>query len=280
MSEIRLLLLVQKVSEQFHLDGGITPFIDVFPAIELPDGQQITRLCPPISALEQIHIAPKDKISINIAEDGICTIDILEPSDQPRIPMKTDTCPICGAQLLPSRRPEREIGRCIHRACPAQMPHYILVMLSSLGLSFDRNMRHVLEQILSRGILITPVALWSLNIVDLVNPNVSLLDVQMFIQYIHSVRGHCSAKQALTALNIPEWNEPFLRIVNFYWQQNDLSILDLQQLADPTCAYRKEISKMLKEVKVKFDYWGVLDEFLSIGTNRIFFNQLIQVLYM
>lgn len=282
MSDIVLPLLVQKVSEQYHLDGGISPFIDVFPAVELPDGRQVTRLYLPIEAIEDLTLAPKDKINIVITEDGETSIEVKEESDHPRIPLITNTCPICGAQLLPPRS-KQDIGRCIHRACPAQMPHYILLMLSALGLSFDQNMRHILEQIVSRGILTTPVAIWSLSIEDLVNPNASLLDVQMFIQYLHSVRGHCSVQQAMMALNITDWSAQFVRAISLYSQAKNLNLLHLKDLVDPKCPYRKGISSVFKDLTSKTkdntDYWKIFDTFLSIGTNKQMYQQLMLVLF-
>lgn len=269
MDTLTVNVLVHKISYIFRLDGSIIPYINIFPSIVLPNGRIIQKFpFPKVTGKSDVDIAPKDKLEITLFDDLSQTIQfkIVERSESPRRSLVMPKCPICDAPLFES---ETGIGRCINRSCMGQISQTILLFASALGLVFQHPIKKIFEFLLARGALTSPASIFYLTDNDLCFPNTTILESQIFQQYVHSVRGSATVDQLLRGLRIPGWDEKTIEQICTLFMKNKWGILRLIEfLEEDTMKKHKEID------------WEPWKQFISLETNKRIIVELCQILHI
>ena len=216
---------INQVSFKFELDGSIIPILSICPGITTSDGKCLNRLSLINTITHPISFAQGDIINVSLTranETGV--VDLLQTSPYPRINISSQYCPICHTPLIPS---DIGIGKCINRDCPAQLTISTILFLSALGVALHYPIKKVLDSILSRGIITRISQIFSLTANEIINPSLTIIEVQTFLFYLHSIRDKIRVSNLLNGIRIPGINNSFITsleaaMLNLHLQPSDL----------------------------------------------------------
>lgn len=213
-SNVILQAQIYKVFYVYHLNGSIEPYIELFPELVLDNGKRFRRIkATRLSNYASLSLAPGDKITVTVPENGEVTLEIVTPSENPRQPLQPRVCPICGAPLLAD---PSGVGRCVNRSCGAQMTPTIFNFLRSIGIEPHTPLFKVMSHALTAGHVRSISDIFSiakdhlnqyttLNVIPL-----CVRDVNEFAEYIRAVENLTKSSvhidQFLNGMRIPGWN--------------------------------------------------------------------------
>ena len=246
----------------FHRDGTITPCVRPDEPIEFPDQTIVSRLpLDPHRIAGVYDVAKHDRVTLTLSPKGnSLTID--ERLDEVPETVPHNTCPICGAQLLPS---QYGIGRCVNIECAAQMSQTILTFLSVIGTVFDDVSTWIVERILNRGVLSSPLDLYNLSIPDLIFTEVPIFYIQVFLSTLHSKRGNVNIATLLKSLpRVIPLSEAQIKTLGTKLPQN---------LSDAWMAiFAPEVRKNIPA------NWEAFDQHMQIGRNAAVMDMLVKTM--
>ena len=252
-------LYVQASGLTYHFTsrGEIIPYLGIYPDIELSEHRHISKF-PLLHCSENMTVADGDKIGIYLpeSEGESCHLVLESMSENPRVAITPDYCPICGAPLMKS---DIGIGRCVNKACRAQIYKNTYALLRVLNIT-DPVVHRIINMLIALGMMDTPASMFDLSLENLTSLSIEVTDAQVFLQQVHSVRGHVSVYDFLRSfdLNIPDEK---LRLVNQYFVEHHLTLKNIDLLADNT---------LLND--------PVWSEILAVNGNRYYLAKLATIL--
>lgn len=264
MNTLVIDVLVHKISYMFHMDGAIEPIVNIWPPIKLGKST-VDKFFLPLIPNSETSVASGDKLRISVPKspEVPITFTVTEPSVvSPRRDLSAPVCPVCGSHLVPGDG----IGRCINRTCMAQMTTTMLIFLSALGLTLNDSSKRIMDYLFVRGVLASPSYLFRLPAYELANPQSNELEIQMFLQYIHSIRGRTTVDQLLRGLRIGDTE--FINSMRSLFIENHWNILNLLSFMD----------EKVMDRYTGID-WTAWKEFLSVLDNRQLLSELCFILY-
>lgn len=266
MNNLILTAKVDDVRFGFAGDGAVHTFIDLYPAIILPDGVKITRMASEcISNADALSLGRGDVIRFILDENCDCDVNIVSISDSEKQKLKPDVCPCCGSKLM-------QVGDnlcCVNRGCSGQQTVNILTFTAGLGMSFGIETHAVLNVLLTRGTLMDPTFLFSLSTSELqLLPGITGMEAQIFQQYIHSIRGKVTLIELLKALRIPNWDD------EQYLALNQHALANGYNLSNVAVLLTSEEQKKITNVD-----WKSFNEFLKISNNKRILLELASILF-
>lgn len=250
---------IKDFNYRFDINGNIEPFIEITPSIKVDDETHLSKFIllnvHPAATVAKgdriLYIPPRDKT-------GTCDIKVIERSDEPRLPVNPVVCPVCGAPLYPGTIGDGRYIRCINRACKAQIVTNVHILLAALGVVPQSSMLRVLAVLASRGLLDTPGSIFRMTLADISSPYTTELECQMFLQYLHSVRGHVSISQMLRGLRIPGIDASNAAQIDAICQAHGIGFSNIYDLCHP---------ELLEKIYPEINWRGWL-EFLSLPINK------------
>lgn len=247
---------VKDFNYRFDINGNVEPFIEIVPGISVDAETQLSKFIL-VNSHPNATVAKGDTILYLPPRDqsGTCDIKVIEQSDEYRLPVNPVVCPVCGAPLYPGTT---GAGRCINRACKAQIGTTVHILLAALGVVPQPSMLRVLSVLASRGLLDTPGSIFRMTLDDITSLYTTELENQMFLQYVHSVRGHVTISQMLRGLRIPGIDASNAALLDRFCQDNGIGFLNIESLCQPA---------VLQELCPTIDWTGWA-EFLSLPVNR------------
>ena len=250
---------VKDFNYRFDINGSIEPFIEITPSIKVNDESHLSKFVL-LNAHPDATVAKGDRILYIPPRDMMetCDIKVIERSDEPRLLVNPVVCPVCGAPLYPGTKGDGRCIRCINRACKAQIGTTVHILLAALGVVPQPSMLRVLAVLTSRGLLDTPGSIFRMTLDDISSQYTTELECQMFLQYIHSVRGHVSISQMLRGLRIPGIDATNAAQVDALCKEHGIGFGNICDLCHP---------EILQELCPSIDWTGWA-EFLSLPINR------------
>ena len=266
MTNLILTAKVDDIRYGFVADGAIHTFIDLYPAITLPDGVRISRLASEcIANADTLSLGRGDVVRFVLDESTTCNVEIERTADSKKQRLLPDVCPCCGSKLM-------TIGKnkcCINRGCPGQQTVNILTFTAGLGMSFGLETHPVLDILLTRGVLLDPTFLFGLATSELqLLPGITATEAQIFQQYIHSVRGKVTLVDLLRSLHIPNWDDNQYITINQYAVANGYNLRDVAKLLD--AGEQKKIADV---------DWKSFNAFVGIANNKRILLELADILF-
>lgn len=259
---------VDNVSYVFSPDSSLDVYIDIHPGIKLNNSSILKRV--PIHCLDtasDFALAKGDAISFSVGEQNRPLLKIEDMSDNDRVDMRLTHCPICGQPLFYDAITGTH--KCINRTCNGQLPHLILMFLSSLGISLQGGHYHIFNTLLSRDKVRSIVDLFMLKWEDIYCDVIAPMDAQVFVQYIHSIRGNVTVDQFLRSLNIPNMSCTTIEQIKQLFDRNQLTLLDLTSFFDPA------VTSQYPDID-----WRAWFDFIQLDVNKMLIHQLGTILYV
>lgn len=258
---------VEKITYLYSLDRSIVPFVTIEPVMEIPDTENCIKKIPMtpsfIDESSDFDLSIDDIISIEITEDKPI-VKKLEASEHPHKTIQLATCPVCGKPTIM----ENGITYCANLSCYAQRHVSILLFASALGLSFADSNRKVFSSLLSRGLVVNPVDLFSLTVEDICSSEISPFEAQVFQQYVHSIRGHITVDQILKGLRVPNLSDSTIKAITDAMAEENLGVKDLTILLSP------EFVDKHKDID-----WYPWAQFITTHHNAAIIESLGKILY-
>ena len=254
---------VTKLAFRFDLDGSITPFIDIHPAIPFENDQLLPRLAIDHPLTEISSLAVGDILEVGIKPEKV-SITIVDTGPHKRIDFSKNICPVCHSTLLPGIT---GIGRCLNRDCAAQMSYSSILFLSSLGFALHYPIKKVLDSLLVRGVLDRLGRIFRLTEDEIVCTYISTLEAQTFLHYIHSARSKIRLTQLLQALRIPDLSEEWCVGLEYYLQSKHKNfITELPKYLD---------QKDQNKTSLPIEGWNAWNTFFSIPNNQRLLKEML-----
>lgn len=222
---------VEGISYTFLPDSTLDIYIDIYPNIQLNSSSTLRSI--PIDCLDcnsDFILAKGDSIELSVSERNKPLLKISNGVIGERSDVRLTHCPMCGQLLLIDQYNNR---KCINRCCNGQLPQTILMFLSSLGITLQGSNYQIFSSLLARDRLHSIVDLFALRWEQLVTDNITSMNAQVFIQYIHSMRGNVSIDRFLRGLNIPGMTCTTIEQIRELFIANNFSLLDLPTFFDP-----------------------------------------------
>lgn len=220
----------ERLSYIFHSDGSIETFINVDTPI-IVDGNQYTKF-PVDKSPKDFTIAEGDELLFKLSQDEGKVIDvtIAKSSDKARTLVHPNTCPICGTPLSKSRF---GIGRCLNRSCKAQLTQNILYFLNACDMDLRYPVNRILTNLFTRGGLQDLTGIFKVGLNDLQNTEINNLEARIFLQKLHSIRGHVSVAMFLRGLRIDRWSLEDVFALDAAFKAKHMTLEHIPQLFDP-----------------------------------------------
>lgn len=267
MRKLEFIAHIKDFSYIFSLDGTVIPLINFKEHIELGNKLFLSKIAASKIDRDKSdkNLSPNDLVEVSIPVNLSCgiTIKVKKPSGDIAIPLTPKVCPICGKPLIE----DKPFGRCVNKSCRAQMVTNIILFTSAVGLQFSCPAKKTFEALLSRGSLTTPVNLFKLTNEDFNTPDFSMLEIQAYQNYVHSIRGNTSLDKILLGLNIKDWNKDICSKIKVYFDQHHYSLTDLDILFDP--------NEQKKIPDVPWKHWN---EVISLNCNKNMFTELMEIM--
>ena len=259
---------VAKITYAYHADGAVEPYINFYPGIALDEYTYVTKLpLHSFSSDSDFDIAAGDVLSLSASKDDKILAKITTKSANRRINLKLDKCPVCGSKLI-QFTPDGP-GCCLNRSCGAQLYSNLLAFLATMGISLTGINGHIISSLVCRGKLTSIVDIFMLNYSDICDGCITESEARIFIQYIHSIRGHVTIDQLLKSLVIPGLKLEDIESIRNLFIINKFTLLDVQYLFD------KSITSQYKGID-----WTAWERFISIDANRELIVRLCAILYI
>ena len=145
----------------------------------------------------------------------------------------------------------------------------MITFLAALGISLTGVNSHIVSSLVCRGKLASLADVFLLNYTDIVDGCITVQEARIFIQYLHSIRGHISIDQLLTSLSIPELDRDTVEAIRDLFIINKFTLLDVNKLFDE---------------KFRLEYkgidWIAWERFISLEDNRNLILRLSTILYI
>ena len=261
---------IAKITYIYHADGAIEPYLNLYPGISLDEYTHVAKLSVlALSEDSDFDIAAGDTVTFSVSRDNelLATVVNKSKSDNKRINLKLDTCPVCGSKLV--HFTDGDLGCCINRSCNAQLYNNLITFLAALGISLTGVNSHIVSSLVCRGKLASLADVFLLNYTDIVDGCITVQEARIFIQYLHSIRGHISIDQLLTSLSIPELDRDTVEAIRDLFIINKFTLLDVNKLFDE---------------KFRLEYkgidWIAWERFISLEANRNLILRLSTILYI
>lgn len=260
--------LINKISYQFNLHGDIVPIVTFSTPFVNAEGEELTKI--------GLRTIPDEILSDIAVGDTV----ILEEKDdkepvfifKPKIGGKRSViditeCPICGTPLIPTNL---GMGRCLNRLCKGQISQTMILFVASLGLSFTNTSKKIFEHLLVRGAFNSPSDLFKITPDDLVFNGITYLDIQEFLQYVHSIRSDVTISQLIRALRIPTITNAEIDILQAFFHTNNLPLDAIVEMLD----------KDVKSIQHQDEVVSLdgLKVFISIPENNTLLRELCYIL--
>lgn len=259
---------VNNTSYVFSTDNVINTYIDIYPAIKLPNGNVLHSI--PVNCLDpssDFVLAQGDRISLTTSDNNLPLLKVVTPSNNNRFNVNMTTCPICGEPLLRDIR-TGEL-RCINRGCSGQIYNTLSMFLAALGITLQGINYQIIQSLFAKNRIRSLIDIFMLSHDQIADDVISLSDASVFVQYIHSVRGHVSIKQFLCGLNIPNMSYNTIDQIHDIFLRNHFTILDASRLLEPS------FYEMYPEVD-----WSSWLDFISLPANKNLVYVLSSILYI
>lgn len=264
-----------KLNYLFDMDGSITPFIQVYPAVKVPAGPsgnfvEIEHIDTDlIDNRNSLSIIPGDILEFDVhpapnTDEGFSVhINVVSHSDESTKPITSKTCPICGAPLLPGTR---GIGRCLNRSCKAQLTSTVLWILRSFDTAKQLGTKRIVTSLLASGNLDNIMDLYRVGPDELALEGYTETEIGEFLSEIHGVRGHVTLAQFLTALRVPGWNTSIVTELAEGLESRGYGLRNVAQFIHPS------IQKEFKHVP-----WKGWDEMMLVPGNLELITRLATI---
>lgn len=234
MNAIVTTLMVSKMSYIYGLEGDIVPIVNIFPALNLPDGTTIDKF--PLLNLMLLGDASavtggdSIRLTMDLQNREISpTLEITTYSEKPRFDHSVAMCPVCGDMLLPPTA-QFSMGRCVNRSCMGQTSANVLHFLGQMPINLTPDFLKILAAVISRGSVPSVYHLFTLRPEDIITPYIYYTEVQMFLYMLHSIRGKVGVIDMLRGLRIPYWSNPDYQELAEYLQKCNITWNTLSQL--------------------------------------------------
>lgn len=259
---------VNNTSYVFSTDNVLNIYIDIYPSIKLPNGNILHSI--PVNCLDpssDFILARGDKIELTTSNNNLPLLRVIAPSDNNRFNVNMTTCPMCGEPLLRDLR-TGEL-RCINRGCSGQIYNTLFMFLAALGITLQGINYQIIQSLFAKDRIHSLTDIFLISHDKIADESISLADASVFIQYIHSVRGHVSIKQLLCGFNIPNMSYNTIDQIQDIFNNNHFTVLDASRLLEPS------FYEMYPEVN-----WSSWLDFISVPTNRNLVYVLSSILYI
>ena len=256
---------IEKISYQFSVNGAILTFLRIDPAITIDDNKCINKF--PVNCFDpssDFEIAQGDIVELTPTDTGVI-LQILVKSTRHRQSIKPEVCPFCGTPLIS----DGSLSYCLNKECHAQMIQNILLLTSSLGLTFVGSNKRIFDILVSSAVVSTPADLFEIDLDKLYTLEEPIIHAQMFQQYLHSVRGHVTFDQILKGLHIFGMTDDNVNRITDVFNKEGLTLLSVDRLFD------KELFTKYPEVD-----WLPWELFITMETNRKQLVRLCNILHL
>lgn len=262
---MNILTKISKISFKYGSDGAISTILNINPCFEY-EGQQFTSIEIANVSKNLKSLAEGDTLEIIFGKNiNDVNIKLTEISNNPRIDFSHRLCPVCHEPLIKNNQ---GIHCCMNRDCPAQFSASLILFLSSLGLALHYPIMKVLDSLLSRGALSTFAQVFYISADDILTVNISPLEAQTFIHYIHSIRGRVSISQVCTALRIPGTDHTWCNELERHFTLNCYHPKQLMEFLD----YNKQ-----RECDINWSGWN---KFFSLESNVLVLATTLEYLFI
>lgn len=258
---------IDGISYVFSPDSTLDVYIDVYPHIQLNSSSSIRRI--PVNCLDyqsDFVLAKDDTIELSASAESRPLLKIKTLSNNEHIDVRLTHCPMCGQPLL---RCSNNTYKCINRNCNGQLPQTILMFLSALGITLQGMHYQIFTSLLARAELHSIIDLFLLRWEQICTETITPIDAQVFIQYIHSIRGNVSVDQFLRSLNIADMSCTTIEQIKELFEANNLSLLDLPTFFDPA------VTAMYPNIN-----WAPWHVFTALDINKQLVHDLGTILYV
>ena len=255
------LVTIEDISYQFAANGSIDSLIEISPGIDVPDSDLCINKIPSsaLSAESDMYLARGYHA---VLTDN--TLKVLQPSKHQPTCLNISTCPICGAPLFTDGTNKF----CFNKECIGQLTTNTRMLISALGLNFTGVNLHIFDLLMSDSRVRTPADIFKVDIATAYSYEIPVLDLQLFQQYLHSVRGHTPIEQIIRGLNIYGISDVFIQEVSTAFKSRGLSLLNANLLLQ---------SDFLGNFQTDVNPWVI---FIYLEQNRRQFLELCNMLYM
>lgn len=261
-------LKVAKITYVYHADGAVEPYINFNPGIALDENTYVTKLSLlTFSSDSDTDIAIGDTLTLAVSNDEKILAKVTERSTNKRIQFRLKECPICGSKLVYTG--DKDLGCCINRSCGAQLHSNLLVFLATMGVSLTGVNGHIISSLICRGKLTSIADLFLMDYSDICDGYVSGQEARVFIQYIHSIRGHVTIDSLLKSLSIPDLKLDDIEKIRDLFIFNKFTLLDVVNLFD------KSFTQKYRGID-----WTAWERFTAVEDNRELIKRLCLILYI
>lgn len=256
------LVTIENITYQFSVDGAVDSLLEISPGIDTP----IPNMCInkiPVSILSN----DSDKC-LAIGSEAVITgttLKIIKPSQYKPICLEHTVCPVCGSLLFT----DGVSKFCINKECIGQLTTNTLMMTHALGLLFTGVNLRIFDALMSDSRVRTPSDIFKIDVVNSYSHEIPVLDLQLFQQYLHGIRGNVTIEQVLRGFNIRGLSESFILKVSLLFKNNGYTLLNGKELLYP------EFLCLIKDENL--EPWMT---FISIAQNRRQLLEMCNILYI
>lgn len=249
---------------QFSSDDSVVPFVQITPITD-HNGFCVNQI--PIvlmSDKSDFMLAIGDVLNISVTKMKFL-VKVATPSFSERVNVNLTHCPVCHRRLV------RINGMpfCTNVNCRAHLREHIYTMLSAIGFRFDNTTNRIIESILNKMYIDTPLDLFKITVNDLNSIDISESDAQYFIQCLHSIRGHVTLEQYFKAINIVGMSQEYTARLCNVMRGNCIDLDSIEKL--PTISMPSALPfSAADDLEYFSDYWL---------HNKDFMIQLGKILY-
>lgn len=260
---------IDKFSYNYNNDGDVTPYIHLYPPLQLSDEKTLYKLPVKwLNAESEFLLAKEDRIRLVYSSTEGLTLRMLVRSNNKRYDLRKPICPVCGARLLETTT-TGSIGRCVNLDCTAQTLNRTMLFLAALGLYMQGQNRAILISLLNNGKISDPADVFMLNVDDIANDNITEADAATFLHYLHSVRGKVEVTNFLRGLDIPNLSPDAIDRISKYCKRKNYGVLEIPLF------FRKDIQERCPEVD-----WEPWNDYIQVAGNRDVIKRLCIILHI
>lgn len=247
-----------ELTYRFTSHGEIIPYLEIFPRIQIASDKCISRF-PLLHSGENTTVASGDEVGVYLPEreDESCHLVLEAMSNQPRIKINPGICPICGAPLFESNI---GIGRCVNKACRAQIYQHSCDLLRSLQIH-EPLVYRVVRLLTAQGVLDSPASMFIHDLETLTAAHIGVEAAQIFLRNIHQIRGSVDISALLESLHLDDITNERISKISQYFADEKLTL--------------KDIDKLFALPEINTTNW---QNFISIPSNVRYLFEISQIL--
>lgn len=258
---------IDNFSYLYSSDGGILPFLDITPIIIKDNDNDIC-----INRIPLVLINNNSDFNLAIGDEIVLTvigmkflIKIVNCSQNERIDIRITRCPVCHRPLANYNG----LLYCHNSECKAQLDTHIKNTFATLGITFEGVNLKILNSIITRLLVRSPVDLFWLSVEQICSEDISLVEAQTFQQYIHSIRGNITLDRFFSSLHILGMNNYIIEgMCELMWSLG-YTLLDVPKLMD--------VNFINAHPELNWVPWV---EYISCEANKTFVARLSNILYI